>query len=268
MTTRSLFQQAFAETGHDTDATPAGWRFGTQLSSSDPVAWVTGVWWAPSSVTTGTYEYRLYSGHIGDPGGVNEITGANGALGAYVAAGGWQLFPITPVDVSGINFQVTIRDTSATDPSYAYATGKWPASNGPLTGAGSAGGSFSGGGGTPGNGSALVFMLDANVSDTAPGGGGIDISGAAALGSVSGSGTAFRRRALSGAAALGGMLASSTAVRRKRPAGVAALGRAIGIGHADGADATIVPGTLTVRDAAGGGLVTRELGAGLTVRER
>lgn len=260
MTTRSLFQQAFAQTGQDTDATPAGWRFGTQMSSSDPVAWVTGVWWAPASVASGTYEYRLYSGHVG--GSIAEIPGANGALGAYVAGGGWQLFPIIPVDVSGLNFQVTIRDTSATDSSYAYRTGQWPKTNGPLSGPVD-GGSFSGGGGAPGSPSALVFMLDADVSDTEPSSG-VSMSGAAALGGIVSAGGAVRRKLLTGAGQLGGMLSAATSERRKLITGAAALGRIIGVAHADGAEA-YRPGKLRTQGGASE-LAARGRSNGLTAR--
>lgn len=166
MTTRSLFQQAFAETGHDTDATPAGWTFATQMSSSDPVAWVTGIWWSPSSITTGPYEWMIYSGHVGESPSL--LSG--GSLGSYTAGGGWQLFAITPVNVSGINFMVCVKSSDNSDTSYAYATGKWPASNGPLSGPGASGGAFDQppGDETPTSNSALLFMLDANVTDSAP----------------------------------------------------------------------------------------------------
>lgn len=162
MTVETLFGAAFAESGHDVDATPAGWTFATQMSSSNPAAFVRDIRWAPSVTATGAYEWRVYSGHIGETRTLLD----SGALGAYVAGGGWQTFTIPPVDVSGLNFMVAVRSADG-DPSYAYATGKWPASSGSLSGPGASGGAFSTSGGTPDNGSTNLFMLDAGIADTA-----------------------------------------------------------------------------------------------------
>lgn len=159
MTVETLFGQAFAESGHDTDATPAGWTLATQMSSSDPVAFVTAIWWRPSVTATGAYDWRIYSGHIGE----TRTLIASGAFGAYTAGGAWQRLAITPVDVSGLNFMVAMRST-ASDPSYSFASGKWPASNGTLSGNGSQSGAFSTSGGTPDNGSTAFYMIDAEVT--------------------------------------------------------------------------------------------------------
>lgn len=160
MTTETLFGQAFAETSHAADA-DTGWTFATQMSSSNPAAFVTAIWWSPPSNAVGTYDWRVYSGHIGETR--NLIT--SGALGSYTAGGGWQRFAMGPVTVSGLNFMVAVRSTGG-DNTYAYASGKWPHSSGSLSGPGSSGGAFNSSGSVPDSGSALFFMVDAEVSDS------------------------------------------------------------------------------------------------------
>ena len=156
MPTDTVWKQAFAETGHATDA--PNWTLGLEgsVDAGAGNASVTAFWWSPPVGASGTVGWRIYSGHLGE---ANALL-SSGNLPAYTAGGGWQRFPITAQDVTGINFQACLYTSANGDYAFRNAPG-FPVDDGTLTSAQS---TFKASAdAAPDNGSALSYMFDFEV---------------------------------------------------------------------------------------------------------
>jgi hypothetical protein len=111
----SGFYQRMTFKGTRNDA--VGWTLGNQFSMPS-TAYISAVWFYPPDGFIGDFTWRIYSGYL-DEGGSLLATGTV-LSGDYDHDGGWQRFPITPVDISGINFMVAYDAPSSGNGSYIY----------------------------------------------------------------------------------------------------------------------------------------------------
>jgi len=116
MGTDSVWKQTLTFSGSGNDA--PHWVLGLGASLYSPGGSVSAIWFYPPPGSAGDYGWRIYQGHH-DEGGPTLATGTI-ADGTYSNTGGWQRFPITPVDVTGINFIVGIFTSNTGANNYVY----------------------------------------------------------------------------------------------------------------------------------------------------
>lgn len=112
---RSLFKQRLTFKGTRGDA--AGWTLGNQMSLVGDGS-ITAIWWYPPDGFIGDFTWRIYQGD-------RTVSGPQLATGTvlsadYDHAGGWLRFPISPVDVSHLNFMVCYDAPGSGNGSYIY----------------------------------------------------------------------------------------------------------------------------------------------------
>lgn len=154
MTTATAFGLSLTESGHATDAPSWNLGFEAQIKKTGTL---TAMYWSPPADASGTVGWRVYGGTVASPGSLL----GSGTFASYVDAGGWQRFAIAPISVSALD-RVMPCVRSSTNGDYAFKSGVFPTTG---TGFDTTQGCFKAGSDAiPDTTTALLFMLDAELT--------------------------------------------------------------------------------------------------------